>query len=288
MNCLLMQAELLATSLGIRNQVFSRKINESGVYAIFSPSGNFYIGSSTNLTARLSKHRSELRKGSHENSALQRAANKYGVDRLMFYPVFLCSKDEIREAELLAIQHFTPEYNLTESVDDFLSDKWKDPDFRKRASERCRMQNKAWRSDETWIRKQKEGASRAMKRMMNDKDHIAKHIANVSIPNLSRINASKELKEKAAQARRERMAKDKSNPDAWSKRFEKQRRNSKPVMCLETGMVFKCVYDANSWLASLGLKASKNIYRAAISGGKASGYSWKFIDSLSGGCENGC
>lgn len=59
-------------------------MNESGVYAIITPSGRRYIGSAVNFARRWAVHRWHLRQGSHHNPGLQAAADKYGVEALRF------------------------------------------------------------------------------------------------------------------------------------------------------------------------------------------------------------
>lgn len=66
----------------------------SGVYLILTPSGRYYVGSSVDVKKRWSTHRRELRKGAHGNIGLQRAANKYGLDKLQFVIIDICEKHE--------------------------------------------------------------------------------------------------------------------------------------------------------------------------------------------------
>lgn len=50
---------------------------KTGIYAILSPSGKAYIGSSSRLIFRKRRHFSDLKHSRHDNSALQRAWDKY-------------------------------------------------------------------------------------------------------------------------------------------------------------------------------------------------------------------
>lgn len=70
----------------------------SGIYAIVSPSGKVYIGSSRRLKFRKARHFSDLRNGRHENSALQRAWVKYD-GQLTFQVVEYCSENILIERE---------------------------------------------------------------------------------------------------------------------------------------------------------------------------------------------
>ncbi len=57
----------------------------SGIYKIIClPTGKIYVGSADNLDVRWKRHRWQLRRGSHENTYLQHAWNKYGADAFSF------------------------------------------------------------------------------------------------------------------------------------------------------------------------------------------------------------
>jgi group I intron endonuclease len=59
-----------------------------GVYVIENlVNGRKYVGSTTNLKRRLREHKTELLKGNHKNSYLQRSYNKYGKDNFKIYTV---------------------------------------------------------------------------------------------------------------------------------------------------------------------------------------------------------
>lgn len=75
---------------------------KSGIYAITSPSGRSYVGSSANITKRWWQHRKELTKGTHHCRALQFAASKYGVAKLTFSVLELCDIDKL----LVREQHY--------------------------------------------------------------------------------------------------------------------------------------------------------------------------------------
>ena len=73
---------------------------KSGVYQIKNEKNNkIYIGSSINLYERLITHVSDLRKGKHPNSYLQRSWNKYGEDHFDISILDLCDKEKVREKE---------------------------------------------------------------------------------------------------------------------------------------------------------------------------------------------
>lgn len=85
-----------------------------GIYKIESPSGHFYIGSSTNTRRRLNTHKRELRNMSHINSALRNAASKYGVDSLLFTEYFcVFNGKDLRAVEQELIDGLKPQYNIS-------------------------------------------------------------------------------------------------------------------------------------------------------------------------------
>lgn len=94
-----------------------------GIYKIEAPSGNFYIGSSTNVRKRLNMHKRELRQGLHINSALRNAAAKYGADGLS-YTEFACvlDRNHLRSVEQELIDELKPMYNISKNADCALFD----------------------------------------------------------------------------------------------------------------------------------------------------------------------
>lgn len=66
---------------------------KSGVYVITNiVNGKIYIGSSVNIKKRWTQHKYKLNKGAHANKYLQRAWNKYGVDKFEFIILNLIDK----------------------------------------------------------------------------------------------------------------------------------------------------------------------------------------------------
>jgi hypothetical protein len=103
-----------------------------GIYLIASPSGNFYVGSSANVRARLSHHFASLRKGDHHSAPLQRAADKYGVESLTHALICECPREHLRELEQLVIEMASPRYNATSDTRTPLDQLWKQEWFRTR------------------------------------------------------------------------------------------------------------------------------------------------------------
>lgn len=75
-------------------------LNNSGVYQIRNRvNGKVYVGSSANMRKRRNTHFSDLRRGIHSNTHLQRAFNKYGEDSFIFEVLEICSVEDLEERE---------------------------------------------------------------------------------------------------------------------------------------------------------------------------------------------
>jgi group I intron endonuclease len=85
----------------------------SGIYAIISPSGKQYIGSSNHIDRRWRAHRSLLRRGTHHSPALQRAWDKYGEAAITFSVVSEHGASELLAAEAAAFAALLPAYNVS-------------------------------------------------------------------------------------------------------------------------------------------------------------------------------
>ena len=83
---------------------------QCGIYEIFNIiNGKSYVGQSTNITQRLSKHKSELRHNKHQNLHLQNAWNKYGEHSFLFNILEYCNIDELDDIE----RYYINIWNLT-------------------------------------------------------------------------------------------------------------------------------------------------------------------------------
>ena len=88
--------------------------NKQGVYVLHI-NRHIYVGSSCNLGQRLHSHLCLIKQNKHENLYLQRAVNKYGIDKLWYEIAEFCpnlSIDQLRERELHYIQYYDANLNL--------------------------------------------------------------------------------------------------------------------------------------------------------------------------------
>jgi len=74
--------------------------NISGIYKIINRlNGKYYVGSACNLMDRAYRHFLEMSSNRHNNAALQRACNKYGIENFEFKVVEQWPKETLKERE---------------------------------------------------------------------------------------------------------------------------------------------------------------------------------------------
>lgn len=85
----------------------------SGIYKILNTqTGNFYIGSSTNLSLREKNHFNNLEHNTHVNLHLQNAYNKYSKESFKFEILVTCPKEYCIKLEQWFIDNLKPKYNF--------------------------------------------------------------------------------------------------------------------------------------------------------------------------------
>jgi group I intron endonuclease len=84
-----------------------------GIYQIKNTlTGDYYIGSSSDLRHRIHCHHSELARNKHCNSHLQHAYNKYGEQAFEFNVLLLCSIENKLYYEQVLLDNLKPAYNI--------------------------------------------------------------------------------------------------------------------------------------------------------------------------------
>jgi group I intron endonuclease len=85
---------------------------DCGVYEIRNrTTGDFYIGSSSDLKERRRHHFDDLKRGDHHNRHLQSSYNKHGVGSFDFKILLLCSPEDMVIYEQALIDGLRPVYN---------------------------------------------------------------------------------------------------------------------------------------------------------------------------------
>ena len=101
-----------------------------GVYKITNiVNGKIYIGSSKDIKSRWSQHKTQLREGSHGNSYLQNAWNKYCEENFKFEIIEECDPDMQFEKEQYYLDLFSPfdnnGYNIVRRIShQYMSDNY--------------------------------------------------------------------------------------------------------------------------------------------------------------------
>jgi len=85
----------------------------SGVYKITCiENGMIYIGSSKNISGRLSKHKNLLKNNKHHNFYLQDDFNFYGINNFKFEILETCNEDDYLNLEQKYLNELKPFYKL--------------------------------------------------------------------------------------------------------------------------------------------------------------------------------
>ena len=75
-----------------------------GVYKFTNMvTGKFYIGGTSNISKRKSKHFSDLHRGVHHNTYIQSDYNKYGKNNFKFEILCYCEEDNILKVEQIVL-----------------------------------------------------------------------------------------------------------------------------------------------------------------------------------------
>lgn len=113
-----------------------------GIYCITNIVNNKkYIGYSIDISRRWTTHRRDLRNNKHENSHLQHAQNKYGVDAFEYSIIEECDREHLKEREIYWIAFYDSKnsgYNLSDGGDGIVNPP---KDIGKKISEKLKGKN---------------------------------------------------------------------------------------------------------------------------------------------------
>ena len=117
----------------------------SAVYRIVCvPTGTVYIGGSTNIANRWSKHLCDLRKGRHTNPNLQAAWLTHGASAFSFEIIEIVNGlDALRDAEQFALDACDNKFNVNQNSRSCIGRKHSDA-FKAAVSERMRGERNPW------------------------------------------------------------------------------------------------------------------------------------------------
>jgi len=105
----------------------SNRQTRCGIYAITTPNGSQYVGSSIKIERRWHEHRSTLRHGKHHSERLQDAWNKHG-HALRFEVLQECAASDLNRLEQEWIDRLQPALNTSA----FVANVWLNPGTRQK------------------------------------------------------------------------------------------------------------------------------------------------------------
>lgn len=235
---------------------------QKGIYYLKNTSNGFkvYIGSSIDIRKRLTSHFSALRRGNHRCVHLQHVFNKYGEDSIQIGILEECDElnvKELREQEKYHLDEFLKIFKRSSLLNGTMNTECPldDPEVSERQKQAVRdywVNNHEFR--EAAIKRGKD----RFKQLLNDKEFCKERNDR-----LSKLNNDIAFQNKRVKALRTICA--------------------KPVICLETGMVFESSVEAANYLRLNGnIKASQSAIGLCCRGGLKSAYKlhWKFVNNL--------
>lgn len=88
-----------------------------GVYKMINTiSGNVYIGSSINISRRISNHKKELKKGYKDNIRIRTDLEKYGKESFDFEVLEYCNLEDTKAREQYYFELLKPFYNVWKTI----------------------------------------------------------------------------------------------------------------------------------------------------------------------------
>lgn len=88
-----------------------------GVYKMINTiSGNFYIGSSKNVSIRIKTHKYLLRHGYKSNIRIKSDLERYGLESFIFEAIEYCDENIMKDREQYYFDQLKPNYNVWNNV----------------------------------------------------------------------------------------------------------------------------------------------------------------------------
>jgi len=168
----------------------------SGIYQITNKiNGCIYIGSSVDIRARITDHRSSLNCKRHNNVYLQNAWNKYGKDNFSFKILLYCDVKNLYYYEQLCIDNLHPGYNIAICVKAPMLGRTASEETRKKMCDRV-----PWNKGKTGLYVASEEARRNI-----SKAKTGTHLSDETRAKISETHKGKHPSEKTKEKMRARM-----------------------------------------------------------------------------------
>lgn len=195
----------------------------TGIYKITNKINNHsYIGKSNNIKRRFNEHRSL---GRNSRSILKKAFKKYGLENFEFEILEECNVEELNDREIYYIAKFNPEYNRTIGGDGatghHLSQETKQL---LREKGKLQWQNKSQKEKEKIITNNLKGVK------------VGHSVSKETREKLRNANLGKKQSKETIEKRKQTM-KEKGY-------IITNESHQKPIICIETGEVFKSLKEA--------------------------------------------
>lgn len=229
---------------------------KSGIYQIRNlVNEKVYVGSAVNLRTRWHKHLSNLRHNRHCNTKLQNAYNKYGKDNLIFEILELVpNKEQLLDREQYYIDTLNAVnegYNICPVAGNTMGVFHTEESIQKMRIAHSNI------SEET-RRRMSEAGKRRGPLSEETKRRISKTLKGKTLSSTHRENLSKALKGRC------------KGMYTGSARY-----NAKPVMCIETGIIYDAIAEA-----SRETHTNRTSIIRCVKGTQstANGFHWKYVD----------
>ena len=255
---------------------------KSGIYQIRNlVNGKVYVGSAVNLRARMQSHFGELKNNKHNNRHLQRAYDKYGLDKFVFEVLEYVEKDMLLEREQYYIDTLNAVkegYNLSPTAGSLLGFKLSEEaktkiskgNKGKKRSAECIKQIRERNLGRRLTEEQKAKISAKTKGALNG-NYGRMHTKEARAIMFQRASGGTPWNkgEEYTEEEKQRMREYNSN------RGKKFSEIPRAVKCVETQQVFPSIVKAAEWA---GLKSRAGI-SACCNGHalSAGGYHWEFV-----------
>lgn len=203
-----------------------------GIYKITNKiNGDSYIGRSVNIERRFMEHKTPKNGGGR---IIHAAIEKYGLENFSFEVLEECSEEELDSLEVYYIEKLKPEYNISSGG--------KGPSGMRHTDEVKELLREKARAE--WCRKTEEEKEKIIRENLTG-PRVGHSVSEETREKLRQKNIGKKQSRETVEKRMKTMQKKRES--GWKK---DPTGNWKPVICLESGMVFPSVKAAAYYIGA--------------------------------------